>query len=113
MAFRLTRAPAALLRYTPTCSRLLHASAPRLAMSEHDTHKGKHAAAEDCSAAARAQAHDAPDSDQRKTEIDGHKDDSLAKQKDGKAHWKHELASSSEAAVCVPVFWRVWGKTGD
>lgn len=39
------------------------------------------------------------DSEHRKTEIDGHKDDSLKKQKDGNAHWKKELASDSEHAV--------------
>ena len=35
-------------------------------------------------------------------EIDHHKNDGLQKQKDGKGHWKGELASQSEAAVCAP-----------
>ena len=37
--------------------------------------------------------------DERKAEIDKHKDESLDKQKSGKGEWKKELASSSEAAV--------------
>ncbi|KAA6409448.1 MAG: hypothetical protein FRX48_07001 [Lasallia pustulata] len=32
-------------------------------------------------------------------EIDHHKDDQLRKQKEGKGHWKGELASNSESAV--------------
>ncbi|KAI9761025.1 MAG: hypothetical protein M4579_001288, partial [Chaenotheca gracillima] len=34
-----------------------------------------------------------------KEEIDHHKNDQLRKQKDGKGHWKDELASESESAV--------------
>lgn len=37
--------------------------------------------------------------DERKGEIDHHKDDQLNKQKEGKGHWKRELASNSEATV--------------
>ena len=40
------------------------------------------------------------DGDKRKAGIDSHKADSLSKQKEGKGHWKDELASSSESAVC-------------
>ena len=40
------------------------------------------------------------DTDDRKAKIDHHKDDQLAKQKDGKGHWKRELSSNSESAVC-------------
>jgi hypothetical protein len=43
--------------------------------------------------------------DERKGEIDHHKDDQLNKQKEGKGHWKEELASNSESAVrSVPVY---------
>ena len=31
-----------------------------------------------------------------------HKQDQLTKQKEGKGHWKPELASDSEEAVCLP-----------
>ena len=34
------------------------------------------------------------------SEIDEHKNDQLDKQKKGEGHWKGELASESEAAVC-------------
>lgn len=37
----------------------------------------------------------------RKAKIDEHKDDQLNKQKEGKGHWKKELSSNSEAAVCL------------
>ena len=36
-------------------------------------------------------------------EIDHHKNDQLNKQKEGKGHWKGELASQSEAAVSASV----------
>ena len=42
-----------------------------------------------------------PDIDDLHKEIDHHKDDQLRKQKEGKGHWKAELASQSEAAVGV------------
>lgn len=35
----------------------------------------------------------------RHSEIDYHKEDQLKKQKEGKGHWKKELASNSESAV--------------
>ncbi|MCJ1365232.1 hypothetical protein MMC16_004353 [Acarospora aff. strigata] len=35
----------------------------------------------------------------RDKEIDHHKEDQLQKQKEGKGHWKSELASNSEATV--------------
>ena len=38
----------------------------------------------------------------RKKAIDEHKDDQLNKQKEGKGHWKGELSSNSESAVCLP-----------
>lgn len=38
--------------------------------------------------------------DDRKAKIDHHKQDQLNKQKEGKGHWKGELGSNSEAAVC-------------
>lgn len=44
-------------------------------------------------------------------EIDHHKDDQLRKQKEGKGHWKGELASNSESAVRVSlsfVLFRRW-----
>jgi len=41
------------------------------------------------------------DSEGRAEEIDHHKDDMLKKQKEGKGHWKEELASSSESIVCL------------
>lgn len=40
------------------------------------------------------------DDDERKAKIDHHKDDQLNKQKEGKGHWKSELSSNSESAVC-------------
>ena len=39
------------------------------------------------------------DAETRKKDIDSHKDDSVNKAKDGKGHWKRDLASQSEAAV--------------
>jgi hypothetical protein len=44
------------------------------------------------------------DDDDVQKEIEGHKNDLLQKQKEGKGHWKKELASSSEAAVRGPAF---------
>ena len=41
------------------------------------------------------------DDDERKSEIDKHKHESVTNAKDGKAEWKHELASSSESAVRI------------
>ena len=41
------------------------------------------------------------DRDNLHEEIDHHKNDQLQKQKDGKGHWKGELASQSEAAVSL------------
>lgn len=40
------------------------------------------------------------DADELKKEYEGHKEDQLEKQKAGKGHWKEELASQSESAVC-------------
>lgn len=40
------------------------------------------------------------DAEERKATIDHHKEDQLNKQKEGKGHWKRELGSNSEAAVC-------------
>ena len=37
-----------------------------------------------------------------------HKQDQLQKQKDGKGHWKPELASNSEEAVSYPEQERNW-----
>ncbi|KAI9795417.1 MAG: hypothetical protein M1835_005838 [Candelina submexicana] len=39
------------------------------------------------------------DEDDRGDHAEHHKQDQLRKQKEGKGHWKHELASNSEAAV--------------
>jgi len=39
------------------------------------------------------------DTEGRAEEIEHHKQDALKKQKDGKGHWKDELASSSESIV--------------
>ncbi|KAL8824790.1 MAG: hypothetical protein Q9170_008041 [Blastenia crenularia] len=44
------------------------------------------------------------DHDDRKAKIDEHKHDQLNKQKEGKGHWKRELSSNSEAAVCLVLF---------
>ena len=55
--------------------------------------------------------HDLPkdiDDAERRSEIDKHKDESVSKAKDGKGEWKKELASSSEAAVCLVHFLGVW-----
>lgn len=41
------------------------------------------------------------DADDRKAKIDHHKHDQLNKQKEGKGHWKRELGSNSESAVCI------------
>ena len=38
------------------------------------------------------------------TKYEEHKQDQLKKQKEGKGHWKPELASNSEEAVCTPSF---------
>lgn len=40
-----------------------------------------------------------PDREDVDKEIEHHKTDQLDKQKDGKGHWKGELASNSESAV--------------
>ena len=37
--------------------------------------------------------------EERKADIDHHKNDQLKKQEDGKNHWKEELSSNSESAV--------------
>lgn len=39
--------------------------------------------------------------DDKKADIDHHKNDQLNKQKEGKGHWKRELGSNSESAVCL------------
>lgn len=39
------------------------------------------------------------DEEDRKRAIDEHKHDQINKQKEGKGHWKRELASNSEGAV--------------
>ena len=39
--------------------------------------------------------------EEKAAEIDHHKDDQLKKQQEGKGHWKRELGSNSESAVCV------------
>ena len=44
------------------------------------------------------------DAEDRKAKIDEHKHDQLSKQKEGKGHWKGELGSNSESAVCVLSF---------
>ena len=55
------------------------------------------------------------DIEQRHKEIDTEKSDSLEKQKEGKGHWKQELASSSESVVGKTFLlsagegWTVWG----
>ncbi|MCJ1484790.1 hypothetical protein MMC06_004963 [Schaereria dolodes] len=57
-------------------SRPFHLSSARAALSENDRH--------------REDVHH---------EIDHHKNDQLEKQKQGKGHWKKELASQSEASI--------------
>ena len=39
--------------------------------------------------------------EEKAAEIDHHKNDQLKKQEEGKGHWKRELGSNSEGAVCV------------
>jgi len=69
--------PLAALRVSPTIrARALHATSFRAALNETDR-----------------------DRDNLHEEIDHHKNDQLQKQKDGKGHWKGELASQSEAAL--------------
>jgi hypothetical protein len=41
------------------------------------------------------------DTDGRAEDIEYHKQDQLNKKKQGKQHWKDELASNSESIVCV------------
>jgi len=41
-----------------------------------------------------------------------HKQDQLQKQKEGKGHWKPELASDSEEAVSTLYFSRTWEEAG-
>ncbi|KAI4141858.1 MAG: hypothetical protein LQ340_007515 [Diploschistes diacapsis] len=77
MSFLSSRTP--LLRSVRIApARAFHASVCRPVMSESDHHQ--HA-------------------EKRRAEIEKHKHDSLDKQKDGKGHWKGELASSSEQVV--------------
>ncbi|MCJ1472335.1 hypothetical protein MMC13_000982 [Lambiella insularis] len=74
--------PLSKLRLSPAlAARSLHATSFRPALSEADRLFG------------------VTDRDGLHEEIDSHKDDSLNKQKDGKGHWKGELASQSEAAL--------------
>jgi hypothetical protein len=40
------------------------------------------------------------DTEDKATDYEKHKQDQLDKQKSGKGHWKPELASNSEEAVC-------------
>jgi hypothetical protein len=42
------------------------------------------------------------DNPEQNDDPEKHKQDLLKKQKEGKGHWKPELASNSEEAVCVP-----------
>jgi len=42
---------------------------------------------------------DALHKDDRSSEIEHHKQDQLSKQKQGKGHWKDELASNSESII--------------
>lgn len=45
------------------------------------------------------------DNPDQASENEKHKQDQLTKQKEGKGHWKPELASDSEEAVCpLPAF---------
>ncbi|KAG8527587.1 uncharacterized protein KY384_007740 [Bacidia gigantensis] len=48
---------------------------------------------------ALSEADHSMDDDAKRKTIEEHKDDQLAKQKEGKGHWKRELATSSESAV--------------
>ena len=52
------------------------------------------------------------DVDERKAKIEHHKEDQLGKQREGKGHWKRELGSNSEAAVCVPFLFKSLGVGG-
>ena len=49
-----------------------------------------------------------PDRDDIHEEIEHHKNDQLEKQKNGKGEWKRELASNSEAAVCIGYWGSGW-----
>lgn len=47
--------------------------------------------------------------EERKADIDHHKNDQLKKQEEGKNHWKRELGSNSESAVSDPsAKWPFW-----
>jgi hypothetical protein len=52
------------------------------------------------------------DIDDQGTANEHHKQDQLKKQKEGKGHWKPELASNSEEAVCFliisPIFFLMY-----
>lgn len=74
------RSRASPLRLTPISTRPFHITSARSALSESD-HGGHQ------------------DTEDRKANIDHHKDDQLNKQKDGKGHWKKELGSNSESAI--------------
>lgn len=52
------------------------------------------------------------DREDLRSEIDHHNKDQLQKQKEGKGHWKGELASQSEQAVCTSPSCRRAGYSG-
>ncbi|MCJ1311304.1 hypothetical protein MMC25_004975 [Agyrium rufum] len=61
-------------------ARSFHVTTFRAALSETDRHR---------------------DDEETKEHIETHKQDQLQKQKEGKGHWKQELASQSEAALAA------------
>jgi hypothetical protein len=55
-----------------------------------------------------------PDHEGRAEDVEHHKQDLLKKQKEGKGHWKDELASNSESIVCLSFsFISLYSSLGD
>ena len=96
------RSPIAVARFRP-----FHTTGLRAALSESDTHRRVYSSKSPLdfavipySCAAMLTQLPKKADEERQADIDHHKNDQLNKQKDGKGHWKGELASNSEAAVC-------------
>lgn len=57
-----------------------------------------------CRVYTSANQHTGTDSSESAAENEKHKQDQLSKSKDGNNHWKPELASNSEEAVCCTFY---------
>ncbi|KAK3943574.1 hypothetical protein QBC46DRAFT_351451 [Diplogelasinospora grovesii] len=77
-----------------TC-RLLVAAAQRRTLARPAVSMGRRTIAQTASLRLKESA----SQDQNPEEFDKHKQDSLSKQKEGKGHWKPELASDSEEDI--------------